>query len=147
MSAIRISECEEHSTRITVWPVERIPLLTQICTEIHNKLPVLQGSNGDTDIKNRHRREEEGKGGVYGESDMETYITKCKLDSQWEFAVWLRELKSGLCNNLEGWDGEGDGWDGGSRREGRYVYLWLIHVDVWQKQTQFCKTTILQWKK
>ena len=53
MSAICISECEEHSTRITVWPVEQIPLLTQICTEIHNKPPVLQGSNGDTDIKNR----------------------------------------------------------------------------------------------
>ena len=32
-----------------------------------------------------------------------------KIDSQWEFAVWLRELKQGLCINLEGWDGEGDG--------------------------------------
>ena len=29
-------------------------------------------------------------------------------DSQWEFAVWLRKLKQGLCINLEGWDGEGD---------------------------------------
>ena len=27
-----------------------------------------------------------------------------------------------------------------------YVYLWLIHVDVWQKQTQFCKAIILQLK-
>ena len=25
------------------------------------------------------------------------------------FAVWLRKLKQGLCINLEGWDGEGDG--------------------------------------
>ena len=32
-----------------------------------------------------------------------------KIDSQWEFAVWLRELKQGLCDNLEGWDGERDG--------------------------------------
>ena len=39
---------------------------------------------------------------------METYITICKIDSQWEFAVWLRKLKQGLCNNLEGLDGEGD---------------------------------------
>ena len=38
---------------------------------------------------------------------MEPYITICKTDSQWEFAVWLRELKSGLCNNLEGRGGEG----------------------------------------
>ena len=33
----------------------------------------------------------------------------CKIGSQWEFAVGLRELKHGLCNNLEGWDGAGDG--------------------------------------
>jgi hypothetical protein len=37
---------------------------------------------------------------------VETYITICKIDSQWEFAVWLRELQPGLCNYLEGWDGE-----------------------------------------
>ena len=44
-----------------------------------------------------------------GESNMETYITLCKIDSQRELAVWLRKLKQGLCINLEGWDGEGDG--------------------------------------
>ena len=33
---------------------------------------------------------------------METYITICKIDSQWEFAVWLGKLKQGLCVNLEG---------------------------------------------
>ena len=32
-----------------------------------------------------------------------------KIDSQREFAVWLRKLKQGLCINLEGWDGEGHG--------------------------------------
>ena len=46
---------------------------------------------------------------MYGKSNMETYITKCKIDSQWEFAVWLRKLKQGLCITLEGWDEEGDG--------------------------------------
>ena len=40
---------------------------------------------------------------------METYITICKIDSQWEFAVCLRKLKQGLCINLERWDGDGDG--------------------------------------
>ena len=39
----------------------------------------------------------------------ETYITICKIDTQWEFAVWLREIKEGLCINLERWDGEEDG--------------------------------------
>ena len=28
-----------------------------------------------------------------------------------------------------------------------YVFLWLIHVDVWQKQTKFYKAVILQLKK
>jgi len=52
---------------------------------------------------------EEGEGKMYGESSMEIYNTMCKIDSQWDFAVWLRELKQGLYDNLEGWDGEGDG--------------------------------------
>ena len=34
-------------------------------------------------------------------------ITICKIDSQWEFAVWLRN-SNGLCINFEGWGGEGD---------------------------------------
>ena len=46
---------------------------------------------------------------MYGESNTETYITICKIDSQQEFALWLRKLKQGLCINVEGWDGEGDG--------------------------------------
>ena len=32
------------------------------------------------------------------------------------------------------------------KREGIYVYLWPIHVDVWQKPTQYCKAIILQLK-
>ena len=64
---------------------------------------------------NRHREqtyghgERGGEGEMYGKSNMETYSTMCKIDSQWELAVWLRKLKQGLCINLEGWDGEEDG--------------------------------------
>ena len=39
-------------------------------------------------------------------------MTVCKIDSQREFAVWLRKLKEGLCINLEGWGGEGGGREG-----------------------------------
>ena len=46
---------------------------------------------------------------MYGKSNMETYITIYKVDSQWEFAVWLRKFKQGFCINLEGCGGEGDG--------------------------------------
>ena len=35
----------------------------------------------------------------------------------------------------------------GFRMEETYVYLWLIHVDVWQKSTRYCKAIILQLKK
>ena len=84
--------------------------------------------------RNRHREqtyghgERGGEGEMYGESNMETYITVCKLDSHQEFAVWLRKLKQGLYINLEGWDGREMG--GRFKREGIYVNLWLIHVKV-----------------
>ena len=57
---------------------------------------------------------------MYRKSNMETYITICKIGSQQEFAVWLRKLNQGLCVNL----------GGRFKREGIYVYLWLIHVEV-----------------
>ena len=34
-----------------------------------------------------HREEEEGESVMYGESNMETYVTICKIDSQGEFAI------------------------------------------------------------
>ena len=45
---------------------------------------------------------EEEEGEMYGESNMETYNTICKIGSQRDFAIRLRELKQGLCDNLEG---------------------------------------------
>ena len=50
-----------------------------------------------------------GEGGTHGESTMQTYTLPCKTDTQWEFAAWLRELKLGLCDNLEGGEGLGGG--------------------------------------
>ena len=58
---------------------------------------------------------EEREGEMYGKSNMEIYNTICKIDSQWVFAVRLTELKQWLCDNLEGWDGDGDErrvWEG-----------------------------------
>ena len=75
-----------------------------------------------------------GEGEMYGENNMKTYITICKTDTQREFAVCLKKLKQVLCINLEGWDGEKMG--GSLKREGIYVYLWLIPIEVWQKKPQ-----------
>ena len=46
---------------------------------------------------------------MYEKSNVETYISMCKIYSQREFSVWFRKIKQGLCINLEGWDSEGDG--------------------------------------
>ena len=67
----------------------------------------------------------QGESGTNWESTQETYTLPCiKLDSQWRFSVWYRELKFGVL-----WQPRGVG----SWREGAYVYPWLLHVDVWQK--------------
>ena len=88
---------------------------------------------------------EEEEGAMYGESNIEIYNTMCETDSQWEFAVWLRELKQGLCDRLKG--GVEREMEGRSGKEVTWVYIWLILVDVWQKTTKFCKAIILQFKK
>ena len=65
--------------------------------------------------RNRHREqthghgERGGEGEIYGKSNMETYITICKIDRQPEFVIYLRKLKQWLCINIEEWDGEEDG--------------------------------------
>ena len=69
----------------------------------------------------RHREqtyghaERGGEGEMYGKSNMETYITICKIEGQLEFAVWLRKRKQGLCINLEG--------DGREFQKGRHVCI------------------------
>ena len=64
---------------------------------------------------------EEGEGEMYGESNMEIYNTIYKIDSHWEFAVWLRECKQGLCDRLKG----GMGRRMGGRGHG-YTYGWFL---------------------
>ena len=61
-----------------------------------------------------------GEGEIYEENNMETYITMCKIDSQWEFAVCLRKLKTEALYQLRG-VGWGRRWEGGSKGRG-YVY-------------------------
>ena len=105
--------------------------------------------------RHRHREQTYGhgegvgrEGGMYGETYMETYtlpyvkhVAICEINCQWSFAMWLRGLKLGLCNNLERRDGEG------SRRnvqEGGDIGIpMVIHVDIWQKPTKFCRAITL----
>ena len=77
-------------------------------TVLKNLLIGQQWRNGHREQSYGHA-ERGGEGEMCGKSNMETYITICKIDRQQEFALQLRKLKQALCINLEGWDGEGDG--------------------------------------
>ena len=69
------------------------------------------------------------------------YTIICKIDSQWEFAVWCRELKPGLANNLDRWDGEG-----GRREVHEGGYVGIPMADSCQcmaKPLQYCKVISL----
>ena len=85
----------------------------------------LQGSSGETDIENRLMDMGRGEERVRCMERI-TWKLTCKIDSQWEFAIWLRKIKQGLCINLEGWDEVGDGW--AFQKGGGYMctYGWLI---------------------
>ena len=90
--------------------------------------------------RNRHREqtyghgEKGGEGKMYGESNMEIYIPICKIGSQWEFSVWLRELKQGLCMsgippNGVGWGGRWEG-EGSRAREHMHTYgLFMLRLE------------------
>ena len=90
----------------------------------------LQDSKEDADIEHRLLNTGgEGKGGINWESSTETYITICKIDSG-------NLLYDSGNSNGALWQPRGVGWGGREVQEGgTYVYLWLIHVDVWQKPT------------
>ena len=56
----------------------------------------------------------------YMESNMETYITICKIGSQWEFVCVAQETQTGALYQSRG---VGREIGGRFRREGIYVYL------------------------
>ena len=79
----------------------------------------LQGNSGETGVGNRLMDMGRGEERVRCVERVTWKLTICKIDSQREFAVWLRKLKQGFCTNLEGWD---DG-EGVSKERG-YMYTY-----------------------
>ena len=63
---------------------------------------------------------------MYGESNTGTYITILKIDSQWEFAVWLRNSNRGSVSTWRG--GMGREMEGVSKGRG-YIYIYIPMVD------------------
>ena len=73
--------------------------------------------------RNRHREqtyvhgERGGEGEMYGKSNMETYITMCKIDSQWGTCCMSQETQTGALHQPGG-VGWGGIWEGGSEGRG-----------------------------
>ena len=60
------------------------------------------------------------EGEMYGKSNMETYITICKIDCQQEFATWLSKLET-----VSLYQPRGVGWGGrqaGASKMRGYMY-------------------------
>ena len=78
-----------------------------------------------------------------GDQDRHIYINVCKIASQWEAAVWQREFRLVLCDDLERWD-----MGGREAEEGRDICILVadsLHSQ--QKLTQHHKAIILQFLK
>ena len=81
-------------------------------------VPMNQGSSGDADTENGLvDTVGEGQGGMNGEAAWR-HIHYHMENSHRDFAVWLRELKPVLRDNLEGWEVRGRGH--------KYTYGWCV---------------------
>ena len=64
---------------------------------------------------------------------------------KWEFKEHFKNYTLPYAKSDGQWQPRGLGWGGKEVQEGgTYIYLWLIHVDVWKKPTQCCITIIHQ---
>ena len=69
----------------------------------------------------------EGEDGINWESSTEAYTLLCaKLIVSGNLLYDTESSNLVLCDNTEGWE-----VGGRFMREGPYVYLWLIHVNLW----------------
>ena len=89
---------------------------------------VLKNLSTGQQWRNRHREQiyghgERGKEGeMYGKSNMETYITICKRDSQLVICCMAQESQTGALNQPRG-IGWGRIWERGSKGRG-YMYTY-----------------------
>ena len=65
---------------------------------------------------------------MYGKSNMETYTTMCKIHSQWDLLYGSGNSNRGSVSTKR--SEMGREMEGRLKREGIYVYLWLIHAKV-----------------
>ena len=68
-----------------------------------------------------------GEGEMYGKNNMDTYITICKI-ANGNLLYSSGNSNRGSVSNWRG--GMGRDMGGRFKREGIYVYLWLIHAQI-----------------
>ena len=105
----------------------------------------MQGSNGNADIKKR-LTDTVGEAGE-GEKLREYHGNVLPYVKQVASGNLLYDTGSShWCSVTTQRDGMA--WEVGKRfrMEGTYVYLSMIHINIWQKPTQYCKAIILQLK-
>ena len=90
----------------------------------------------------------EGEGRINLERSVETYTSPYVKQTASENLLYDAESSAWCSVTTSGVGWGGMGWEVGGRfkKEGTCVYLWLIHVDVWQRLTQYCKAITLQLK-
>ena len=103
----------------------------------------MQNRKRDTDVQNRLLNSVgEGKGGMFCENSIETSILSRM--KQITSPGWMHETSAqAWCIGKTQRDAIGREAGGGSGW-GTHVNPWLIHVNVWQKQLQYCKVISLQ---
>ena len=108
---------------------------------------IVQGSKGDTDIKNRLLDlVGEGEGGMIWKNSTETRTLPYV---KWRTSASLMHPKQGTrsqCSGTTQGDGVGREEGGGFRLGATQVYLWLIHADIQQNWSQYGEVIILQFK-
>ena len=125
-----------HCINVHIWNLER-----------WYQRSYVQGSKGDTDVKNRLLVSLEGwEDGMIWEKSTET----CTLP-------YVKQMSNTRLKHVEGtrswWSGtkqrdrvgrEAGGWDAGL---GTHVYLWSVYVDVCQKPSRYYKLKLINFKK
>ena len=113
---VSTNEVDEPRVYFTEWSnSERERQILYINTCMKSRKMVLMNLFAGQQWKHKYREQTcgHGVGGTGWEELREKhgniYITICKTDRQWEFALWHKELNPVLCDNLERWDGVEDG--------------------------------------
>ena len=143
------NEVDETGAYYTQWSKSerQIPYINRYIWNLERwyQRSYVQVSKGDTDVKKRLLDSVgEGEGGMIWEKSIETYILP-RVKQMISESVTHEAGHSKLCSGTTWRDGVrrqvggGPGW-------GTHVYLWLIHIDLWQKPSQYCKAIILRFK-